>query len=67
MAIIAYQLYRLALDAETIRSKTVVLEWSFATVAYTVAGLSVVSLIAQILGLMLPPPAHHPDEPGGAL
>ena len=67
MAIIAFQLYRFALDAEKIGSKTVVLEWSFATVAYTVAGLSVVSLIAQILGLMLPPPGHRPDEPGGAL
>jgi TRAP-type C4-dicarboxylate transport system permease small subunit len=67
MAIVAFQLYRFALDAEEIGSKTVVLEWSFASVAYTVAGLSVVSLIAQILGLMLPPPAHHPDEPGGAL
>jgi len=67
MTIIAYQLYRFAVDAEKIGSKTVVLEWSFATVAYTVAGLSVVGLIAQILGLMLPPPAHHPDEPGGAL
>ena len=67
MAIIAYQLYQFALDAEKIGSKTVVLEWSFATVAFAVAGLSVVSLIAQILGLMLPPPAHRPDEPGGAL
>jgi TRAP-type C4-dicarboxylate transport system permease small subunit len=67
MAIIAFQLYRFAVDAERIGSKTVVLEWSFATVAYTVAGLSVVSLIAQILGLILPPPGHHPDEPGGAL
>ncbi len=67
MAIIAYQLYQFALDAERIGSKTVVLEWSFASVAFTVAGLSVVSLVAQILGLMLPPAAHHPDEPGSAL
>jgi TRAP-type transport system small permease protein len=67
MAIIAYQLYQYALDAERIGSRTVVLEWPVAIVAFAVAGLSVVSLIAQILGLMLPPPAHRPDEPGGTL
>jgi TRAP-type C4-dicarboxylate transport system permease small subunit len=67
MAIIAYQLYQFALDARSIGSKTVVLEWSFASVAFAVAGLSVLSLIAQILGLMLPPRAHRADEPGGTL
>jgi TRAP-type C4-dicarboxylate transport system permease small subunit len=67
MAVIAYQLYQFARDAQRVGSKTVVLEWSFATVAYTVAGLSVVSLVAQILGLMLSSSARHPDEPGGAL
>ncbi len=67
MAIIAFQLYRFALDAQRIGSKTVVLEWPFAAVAFTVAGLSAVSLIAQILSLMLPPQAHRPDKPGGAL
>ena len=67
MAVIAYQLFQFALHAETIGRKTVVLEWSFASVAFTVAGLSVVSLIAQILGLMLPRPVRHPDDPGAAL
>ena len=67
MAIIAFQLYRFDLDAQRIGSKTVVLEWSFSTVAFTVAGLYVVSLVAQILGLMLPRSTHRPDEPGGAL
>lgn len=67
MAVIAYQLFQFALHAEKIGRKTVVLEWSFASVAFTVAGLSVVSLIAQILGLMLPRPIHRPDEPGAVL
>lgn len=67
MAIIAYQLYQFALDAQKIGSKTVVLEWPFATIAFSVAGLSVVSLIAQILGLMLPQEPHRPDDIGGRL
>jgi TRAP-type C4-dicarboxylate transport system permease small subunit len=67
MAIIAYQLYQFALDAERIGSRTVVLEWPFAIVAFTVAGLSAVSLIAQILGLLHARPTHRPDEPGGIL
>lgn len=67
MAIIAYQLYEFALDAQKIGSKTVVLEWPFAAVAFAVAGLSVVSLIAQVLGLMLPPRTHRADDAGGAL
>jgi len=67
MAIIAYQLYEFALEAERVGSKTVVLEWPFAWVAFAVAGLSVVSLVAQILGLMLPRQIHHPDERGGSL
>ena len=68
MAVIAYQLYQFALDAERIGRKTVVLEWPFAAVAFTVAGLSVVSLIMQVLGLMLPKePTHHPEDLGGGL
>lgn len=62
MAIIAFELFKYAIDAQTVRTKTVVLEWPFAVVAFTVAGLSVVSLIAQILGLMLP---REPQEPQG--
>ena len=57
----------LALEAERIGSRTVVLEWPFAIVAFTVAGLSAVSLVAQILGLLYAPKAHRPDEPGGIL
>lgn len=68
MAVIAYQLYRFALDAERTNTKTVVLEWPFAVVSFTVAGLSVVSLVMQILGLMLPTePTHHPEDAGGGL
>jgi len=66
MAIIAYQLYHFALDAQKVGSRTVVLEWPFSIVAFTVAGLSVVSLIAQILGLMLPRKgSYRPDDPDG--
>lgn len=68
MAVIAFQLYRFAQEAERVGTKTVVLEWPFAAVAYTVAGLSAVSLVMQILGLMLPKePTHHPEDAGGGL
>ena len=63
MAIIAYELFKYAIDAQTVGTKTVVLEWPFAVVAFTVAGLSVVSLIAQVLGLMLPREPHLPQGP----
>ena len=53
MAIIAWQLTVFALEAHEIGSFTVVLEWPLVVVAGTVAGLSVVSLIVQILGLFL--------------
>ena len=67
MAVIAFQLYRFALEAQHANTKTVVLEWPFATVAFTVAGLSAVSLVMQILGLMLPREPHHPEDTGGGL
>jgi TRAP-type transport system small permease protein len=67
MAIIAYQLYEFALDAQRVGSRSVVLEWPFAAVAFAVAGLSVVSLIAQILGLMLPPQHKRREEAGSSL
>lgn len=67
MAVIAYQLYEFALDAQRVGTRSVVLEWPFATVAFTVAGLSVVSLVMQILGLMLPPATHEIDDSGGGL
>lgn len=67
MAVVAYQLYQFALEAERVGRKTVVLEWPFSVVAFTVAGLSAVSLIMQILGLMVPQDTHHPEETGGGL
>jgi len=68
MAVIAYQLYEFALESERVGTKSVVLEWPFAVVAYTVAGLSVISLIMQVLGLMLPKePLQHPEDAGGGL
>lgn len=67
MAVIAFQLYQFALDAERVGTKTVVLEWPFATVAFTVAGLSAASLVMQILGLMLPPQNHEFGDAGGGL
>ncbi len=67
MAVIAYQLYQFAVESERVGSKTVVLEWPFAVVAFTVAGLSVVSLVMQILGLILANDEHHPEDVGGVL
>ena len=67
MTVIAVELYKFALDAQQVGSRTVVLEWPFAVVAFAVAGLSAVSLVAQVLGLMLPHEAHRPDEIGGGL
>jgi TRAP-type C4-dicarboxylate transport system permease small subunit len=67
MAIIALQLFHFAREAERIGTKTVVLEWPLAAVAFTVAWLSVVSLVMQVLGLMLPMAKHHPEDDGGGL
>ncbi len=67
MAVIAFQLYQFALEAERTSTKTVVLEWPFAAVAYAVAGLSAVSLVMQILGLMLSGDTHHTENAGGGL
>ena len=67
MAIIAYQLYEYALDAEQIGTKTIVLEWPLAVVSFTVAGLSVVSLIMQVLGLVLARESHGAEDLGSRL
>jgi TRAP-type transport system small permease protein len=67
MAIIAFQLYRYALDAEKIGTRTIVLEWPLAAVSFTVAGLSVVSLVMQVLGLLLPREGYRPEDVGGGL
>jgi len=67
MVFITNELYKFARDAQKVGTKTVVLEWPFAVVAYTVAGLCVVSLVAQILGLMLPRETREPADLGGGL
>jgi len=64
MAIIAWQLTKFAIEAHQIGSFTVVLEWPLVVVAGTVAGLSVVSLIAQILGLIITNNTDHIDNNG---
>lgn len=68
MMIIAFQLYRFAQEAAHANTRTVVLEWPFAVVAFAVAGLSVVSLTMQILGLMQPKePIKHREDVGSGL
>lgn len=67
MGIIAWQLTRFAIEAHEIGSFTVVLEWPLVVVAGTVAGLSVISLIAQILGLILAGDPSLPSEHGDPL
>jgi len=54
MAIIAYEMTNFALEAHRLNSITVVLEWPLVIVSGTVAFLSAVSLVVQILGLMVP-------------
>lgn len=67
MAIIAVQMIRFALEAHRIGKLTFVLEWPLVVVAGTVAFLSLVSLIIQILGLMLPSKPHDPADHGSPL
>jgi len=67
MAIIAYQLYDYAVDAEKICTRTIVLEWPLAVVSFTVAGLSLVSLIMQVLGLLLARERHGAEDLGASL
>lgn len=67
MGIIAWQLTQFAIEAHEIGSFTVVLEWPLVVVAGTVAGLSVISLIAQILGLILADDPALPGEHGEPL
>ena len=52
MIIIAYQLTEFAIEAQQNDRITVVLEWPLAVVAFAIAGLSCLSLLAQILGLV---------------
>lgn len=64
MSVIAWQLTVFAIEAHEIGSFTVVLEWPLVVVAGTVAGLSVVSLIVQILGLALQDDPHRRGDHG---
>ncbi|MGH1479841.1 MAG: TRAP transporter small permease [Geminicoccales bacterium] len=57
MIIIAYQLTEFAIEAQQNNRITVVLEWPLAAVAFAIAGLSCLSLLAQILGLLSRAPA----------
>lgn len=57
MVIIAYQLTEFAVEAAENNRITVVLEWPLAAVAFAIAGLSCLSLLAQILGLLSRSPA----------
>ncbi|MEL6963463.1 MAG: TRAP transporter small permease [Pseudomonadota bacterium] len=52
MIIIAFQLTEFAIEAQQNGRITVVLEWPLAAVAFAIAGLSCLSLVAQILGLV---------------
>ncbi|MEM7021921.1 MAG: TRAP transporter small permease [Pseudomonadota bacterium] len=52
MVIIAYQLIEFAIEAEQNNRITVVLEWPLAVVSFAIAGLSGLSLLAQVLGLL---------------
>ncbi len=52
MMIIAFQLTEFAIEAKQNDRITVVLEWPLAAVAFAIAGLSCLSLVAQILGLV---------------
>ena len=66
MTIIAWQLTVFAIEANHLGSMTVVLEWPLVIVVGTVAGLSIVSLLAQILGLILsgdPDFGAYPGDP----
>lgn len=58
MTIIAWELTQFAIEAHRLGQITVVLEWPLVIVAGAVAALSVVSLLAQLLGLMLPEAPH---------
>lgn len=52
MSLIAYVLIENAIDAGHAGTKTVVLEWSLAVTTGIVAGLAVLSVVSQVLGLM---------------
>ena len=61
MGIITLEMTNHALEDHRVSSITVVLEWPLVIVSGTVAFLSAVSLLAQLLGLMLPSHLRRPD------
>ncbi len=63
MVIIAYQLTEFAIEAQQNDRITVVLEWPLAAVAFAIAGLSCLSLLAQILGLVSRSSTRSSDRP----
>ncbi len=65
MIIIAYQLTEFAIEAQQNNRITVVLEWPLAVVAFAIAGLSCLSLLAQILGLVSRSSTRASDRPTG--
>ena len=67
MAIITVEMTEFALEAHQLDSITVVLEWPLVIVSGTVALLSAISLVVQILGLMLPGRKSQASTPGEAV
>ncbi len=63
MTIIAWQLIQFAHEAHTLGQITVVLEWPLVIVATAVAVLSVISLLVQLLGLMIPSDPQGEADP----
>ena len=62
MAVIAWELTQFAMEAYALGKITIVLEWPLVIVAGSVAALSFVSLVAQLLGLALEEPAHGVED-----
>ncbi|MEM6637311.1 MAG: TRAP transporter small permease [Pseudomonadota bacterium] len=62
MAFITWELTEFAIEAHQLGKITIVLEWPLVIVAGSVAVLSAVSLIAQILGLFLREPDHEATD-----
>lgn len=58
MAFITWELYKFALEAHQLNKITIVLEWPLVWVAGSISLLSLVSLVAQILGLFLAEETH---------
>lgn len=66
MGLITFVLLESALDSMRVGSRTVVLEWPLAIVAGTIAALSVLSLVMQVLGLFAPQVLADAQSSAGA-